>query len=159
MKITLHFCFILCSLLSSCSRISIEEKHVHNIINRFNSTQERQRNLYAVGIGSSIPENVEKFIIRFKSQEYLTQDQARNLMVHCANDLLISINSDREVRPYLHHYPFTSEDIDIMICFVDDHDQLLQYPFIGLVSIADGKIHTCYYNPEQQRYYKQIFTP
>ncbi len=142
MKITLNFCFILCLLFSSCSKISIEEKKVHKIINRFNRSQEKQRDLRMVGVGSSIPENIEKFILRFKSQQNLTQDQTRDLIIECTNELLALINADDEVRPYLDHYPFKAEDIDLMICFVNENDQLVQYPFIAFAAIAEGTIYT-----------------
>jgi protein-arginine kinase len=143
--------------LCCCTHVSHDEQQVHKIISDFSKIQEKQHNLEVAGTGSAMPDKVQKFIIRFISHEKLYREEAKTLILDCAHDLLIMINEDEIIRPYLIEYPFTLKEIDMVICFLDGQDQTRTPPYIALVGIQDGYMGFFDFDPlEKQLVYKDF---
>lgn len=47
-------------------------------------------------------------------------EEARRLYVEVVEDFLNRINNNKEIRSYLHDYPFTIKNLDLMIHFSED---------------------------------------
>ena len=64
--------------------------------------------------------------------------EARHLVIDCIDIYLKEINGSEEIRPYLHNYPFTVENIEIIITGPDreKEDSL----FIDSISVDKGEI-------------------
>jgi hypothetical protein len=145
--------FIFCAFLltSSCSHLGLDEEQMNAILHRFTKDQQKERHLETIGTGSAMPDKIKKFIVRFISNEKLDRNQARTLILDCANDLLIMVNDDEIIRPFLIEYPFTYNNIDIVICFVNEKGEIRLCPYTAMVAIDDGLIGTFDYDPVSKR--------
>ena len=55
--------------------------------------------------------------LQFEMKSMLNQDQARILMVDCANEFLNNFNECEEIRPFLKRYPLKADNLSIIIHF------------------------------------------
>jgi len=100
----------------------------------------KKYDLEVVGFGGSIHDTIEDMSLSFSCKRTLTLDEYRKLVVHCAEDYLEMINADLELKPYLHHYPFTSHDIFLMIFTYNEEGKRLAVGEMSCVSVMKGKV-------------------
>ena len=67
-------------------------------------------------------------------------DEARIFIVEKAEGYLKTINDCKEVRPYLHNYPFTADNISLSFSFYDVQNKRLMAPFLSRVNVNTGDI-------------------
>ena len=67
-------------------------------------------------------------------------DEARIFIVEKAEGYLKTINDCKEVRPYLHNYPFTATNLVLSFNFYDKQDKPLMAPFLSEVYVNAGRI-------------------
>ena len=96
-----------------------------------------------------MPDDIRILDIDFDSNRYVDISQARELMVSCSQEFLDQINSDEQIRPYLHNYPFTANNIHLGMSFVEKNSsKFIKPPYIAYVTLIKGIIYyTCDYNP------------
>lgn len=144
-KYLLYTCLML--TLWSCTHLEPEQKQVHKILSQYTKQQEKQRSLEMVGTGSSMPNKVKGFHVRFLSHEKLDRPAARRLLLDCSEDLLAMINQDEAIRPYLDTYPFTLKGIDLVIGFINEDDEFRTPPYVAIVCTADEYLGFCDWDP------------
>lgn len=67
--------------------------------------------------GSELNGQTNSISLAFFSHDPVTIDQARELYINILNRFIDSINSDPRIRQFLAVYPFTKDQIDLMILF------------------------------------------
>ncbi len=70
----------------------------------------------------------------------LTEETARQLIIHCVNDFLEVVNQDAQLQPHLKEYPFTAKNLELAIHNYDQHHYSVIDPLIVTVSMSRGKI-------------------
>jgi hypothetical protein len=70
-------------------------------------------------------------------------EQARELVIYCAKIFLKEINNSKEIRPYLHHYPFTVNDIEVRVAGSSENKLVNKDSLIAYTSLIEGKIDYC----------------
>ncbi len=95
--------------------------------------------------------DVKTFDLHFIAYKELDVNQTRRLFVRCVEDLLERVNSDVNIRPYLHTYPFTEEGTEIMISFFQPNGERVQKNYVALVHTLNGKIFYSYYNHKSEQ--------
>jgi hypothetical protein len=77
-------------------------------------------------------------------------EEARSLLIACADDFIAYINACQELKPYLRNHPFTSRNIDVTIfnCEGPKIDETKPYP--AAFGVAEGVIS--YYVPHGSTY-------
>ncbi len=84
----------------------------------------KRYNLDPCGVGGSIQDDVKQLALSFNCYRTLSIEEARDLIVSCALEYLEAINDDPELKPHLHDYPFTADNIEfsIFISYPDRSD-------------------------------------
>src|SRR5262245_47270240 len=77
--------------------------------------------------------------LNFNCKKILTKDEGRKLLLQCTKDTLDIINSYPQFRQYMTNYPFTADNIMIVI-FIQPN-QNVYYPNISVFSLYDNILH------------------
>jgi hypothetical protein len=101
----------------------------------------RKYQLDPIGSGGSMMHDVEMLALSFNCYRPLSIDESRKLIISCANEYLRSINDNEEIRPYLHNYPFTEQNIQVTIFVYEDSNFTKINPGqVSSLSTLNGKI-------------------
>jgi len=98
-------------------------------------------NLQAVGYGGSMHEDVEEMSLSFSCHRKMTRKEYRKLIVNCSEYFLNEINSNEELRPHLHNFPFTSNHILLFIFVFSENGTELGIGQLSCVSVIKGKVN------------------
>ena len=60
-------------------------------------------------------DDIQMMAMSFNYYEEVNLKTARELTIYVINEYLSAINSNKELRPYLHEYPFTAKNVEIRI--------------------------------------------
>lgn len=145
--------FALLILLLTCF-FSCEEtpKHVqeaNRVINIFTAYMENCEHFHLSTAGGAMMNKINKITLKYESCREIGIDKTRRLFVANVNKLLTLINSDLAVRPYLHRYPFTINDLNFSLSFYNKKTRFIQGINISYVFCAKGNIHYCNYDSEE----------
>ncbi len=99
------------------------EKIADKITNRTAEKLKKERKLILIGIGGRMMDDIQMMAMSFNYYHEVNLEQARELLIYAINEYLSDINNNQDIRPYLHEYPFTSKNVEIMI-FVYGPDRL-----------------------------------
>ncbi len=151
MKSILTWIFCVCALLSSCNFIDISKKnqasYVHDedyeriasrLERKFIQKMKTEKELQCIGIGGKMMNDIQEMGISFQYFHVVDLSEARLLLVHTATEYLNEINNSRELRPYLHNYPFTYKNIAIRIFIRKPDNTDVSLDEISYMSCIDG---------------------
>lgn len=77
----------------------------------------QEEEFYLIGSGGKMMNDIQEVFFHFIQLKEVTVDQARALFVRITEDYLQRVNNDQSVRPYLHNYPFTRQNLDFQLGF------------------------------------------
>jgi len=125
--LNLSLVLLIISLTFGCNsmtyKLSDDEKIVNQITQETAKKLRENKNLVLIGTGGQMMHEIEMLAMSFNYYHEVNLEQARELIVYAINKYLSDINNNQEIRPYLHEYPFTSKNVEIMI-FVYGPDRL-----------------------------------
>jgi hypothetical protein len=99
---------------------------------------------------------VHKLGVHFDVRMPMSQEQLRPILVDCINELLSLVNSSDCLKPYLFHYPFTPDNIDIAIFIEDRNGGQPRYPNINLAENRGSELIYSARNPEKDAYFVEV---
>lgn len=99
---------------------------------------EAETGLRLMGIGGGMMNQVRMMAISFEQLGEITMEQGRELIVYCINEYLSAINASEEIKPFLIHYPFTTEDIQIEIFVYDKNHRDVPLGALCVLCEIDG---------------------
>lgn len=114
--------------------------HAYRVMHKFEKYAHDVLGLEVCGSGGEMMDDVQSISLHFTSGASLNIDQARRLVVESSQIFLSMINEDKKLRPYLHTYPFTGNNIKISIDFDEPGKTWKDSEEISLVMLLDGKI-------------------
>ncbi|WP_068466627.1 hypothetical protein [Candidatus Protochlamydia phocaeensis] len=162
MKILMKLvCILLLGGICGCSLfdsgLSKGSKLCYGLIKKSGKRIGQKYGLSPSAIGAGGVYGLRLMILDFhRYGEPLTQEEARRLIVACAEEFLTDINSDESLRPYLLDYPFSPNNISIAIINYDSKGERTFAPYIGTVLISEGIITYLINTPEQLSYKDKI---
>jgi hypothetical protein len=115
-------------------------KEVNRIVNPFLKELEKKGKIYVFGAGGGFMNDVEKINLSFCTQRTVDVEKARLLIISIVEELLKRINADKGIRPYLHNYPFTNENLCITIHFEDKNGDPVLPPNLVFTKVMLGKV-------------------
>lgn len=125
-------------------------KYADHVVTKYAVAMKKKYGLDVYGSGGSFLNEVREISITFASDRKVKIKGARELVVACTEELLKRINEDKDIRPYLSHYPFTTAGVYVSVCFFDEKGKDVQSPFISDVGVSmHGIVH---YDVEKGRY-------
>ncbi len=114
-----------------------EDQKVHEIIDSTIQSIKNNYNLLPCGMG--IEGKFNYLEISFETNKLLEKDDARQILTECVEEFLKKINTN-EIRNYLKPYPFTHENVGIIIYINDENRSEPLHPKIALASASKGRI-------------------
>ena len=107
------------SFLFGCSSFGYQSpryvKLAHEITEKTAKELKEQKNLYLIGTGGQMMDDIQMMAMSFDYYQEVNLKTARELTIHAINEYLSAINNNKEVKPYLHEYPFTAKNVEIRI--------------------------------------------
>ena len=117
------------------------EQAVGALLSKIKRSLEEKYRIKAIGTSISMPGgDVRELGLDFQIQGPLSREETREILIGLAHDFIAYVNSDERVRPYLKYYPFTVDNVDINLFFIDSKGYDLDDPYIGIAGIARGKL-------------------
>ena len=144
MRLPIYLLWLLTFLLCSCYFIPEKRESIANKITLETIEQLEKKGLTCLGTGGKMMNDIKIMHIYFGYKNPLNLKEARSLILDCLETYLLSINSNKEIRPYLHNFPFTHKNVSIMISCRDDKGDRFLPDYITLMHTSElGNI--CYY--------------
>lgn len=138
MKYLFAFLFILSSPLYS-EKEPLYITYVHQLQQSY-AKQVQKSGLYLYGAGGQLMNDIQKIALDFEIQRHVNVDEARRLYVKYAEPFRQMVNADRKIRPYLHNYPATINELKFSLGFLDNDSQQIYPPNIVYVFHANGEL-------------------
>lgn len=139
--------FILFSFFCMLTSFGVQEPDYCQIAGRLTGIYEKEfarpRGLRLYGYGGAMMDDIKKIELRFSSFNKLSIEAARKLYIEMMEEILIRINQDAKIRPYLHDFPVGINNIKLAIGFNDKDRHILGDGHVAHMFI--GKNDTLYY--------------
>lgn len=139
--------FLSALIVTGCNFSPRHVQLANSITSPFCRELEKTQHLALIGSGGGMIENVESISLTFTSRQKVNVDQGRAMLVEIVEPLLKRVNSCPELRPYLDHFPFTADDLDISVLFQTPSGDFINEPFLASLSVYKGKASYAKYNP------------
>jgi hypothetical protein len=124
-------------------------KLLHRINSKFTNDLKAERQMFLFGSGGRLMDDVELVDLSYHVRRHATIDEARQLYVEAVEKYLNLINSDEKIRPFLRNYPFTINNLEFDIGFVDQNGRYQKDVAFMLYSKRKGKIIYCEDDPKE----------
>lgn len=151
-------CLFECSSFDYQSPVYI--KLAHEITEKTGNELKEQKNLYLVGTGGRMMDDIQMMAMSFDYYQEVNLETARELIVYSIKEYLSAINSNMEIRPYLHEYPFTAKNVKITIFFFNSNRSSLPLEKIECVASVNSKLRyyigSNYHQPICEENYEEI---
>ncbi|MBI5346932.1 MAG: hypothetical protein HZB76_07315 [Chlamydiae bacterium] len=118
----------------------------------------QNKNLKCIGFGGGDVYDIRMLSLSFKTHGKVNVDEARELIVYCAELFLSNINANEKMRPLLHNFPFTRKNIEIRI--FSETEPSNDYPlYISYAAAIEGVV--TYYKNNQfdrlEQFYQETY--
>lgn len=113
------------------------EKESNKIVSIFLKEIKKKYQLSCCGLGGGSRGEINTISIHLDSNNVLNINDTRKLIVAISDLLCQKFNENTAIRPYLHNYPFCSDNLDINISFTKKSQNLTQ---VSLVVLDENKI-------------------
>ena len=97
----------------------------------------KEKNLCPFGFGG---QGNKVLRLCFCYYQMVNMKEARELLVYAVNEFLEIVNNNQDVKPYLHNWPFTEKNIDIVIYFYLPSGYSVPPKELTIVSSNEGRI-------------------
>ena len=145
---------VIFTILCGCSSEGYQSpdyvKIADNITEKTAKNLQAQKHLYLIGTGGGMMHDIQAMHMSFQYFQEVDLTTARNLMVYAINEYLLAINSNEQIRPYLHNYPFTAKNLEMRIWIYNPDRSKPTHGKINYISAIDGVIN--YYTDTTEKY-------
>ncbi len=144
--------------LCSCHREKQPEYIVltDKMMVEFSNEAFQEEQFYLSSYGGGLMDNIEEIYLGYHCKRHATLEEARELFIRYSEKLLRRINEDEKMRPYLNRYPFTENDIEFALSFVQKNNRPFADGSIAYASLVRGKITYYRYEKEGKKRFIEI---
>jgi hypothetical protein len=139
--------FILLAL-SLVASLHAEEKHAKlagKLIYKYcKEITKANKALRVTGTGGRMMGDIQQIAISCFLYKHLTVSDARRLYVDMGEQFLALINNDEAIRPYMHEYPFTAKNFELLISVMDPITKTFSAQGVALILLVEKKEIICY---------------
>lgn len=130
--------FLLCSFSGNPKDNSKEL--TDSITSSYSRHLQKTKNLILCGSGGTSISDVQMINLEYDSSQELNLEETRLLFIDCVEGLLKIVNQDKQLRKYLHDYPFTCKNLMFGIGFITADNKWSGNNKIAYVSVIKEKI-------------------
>lgn len=133
----------MCSFLFGCSSFSLSpdyEKIADKITEKTAKKLKEQKGLFLAGTGGRMMDDIQMMAMSFDYYQEVDVKTGRELIVHVINEYLSAINTNKEIKPYLHEYPFTAKNVEIRIFIYNPDRSELPPEKIDCITSLNGTL-------------------
>lgn len=97
--------------------------------------------------------DIQEVDATYVSKDKISVEEARKLFVEITEGYICLYNQNEEIRTYLHNYPVTDGNFDIMIGFEDEYRRHRNNGYVALVFNIPQRhwIYYCTYDPVKRK--------
>lgn len=148
--------FLLCTFLGfACTKPSEPRNEKVYTANKVaNDCAKKLRKKYGFegsGCGGGMMNEVEALCLAFYIHRQLTKEEAREILIDCAHQLISDVNTNEAIQKYLIPGGFTKKNVQIQIFIYPDHKKPY-YPDLGVCSFNFGKLDYDTHDPDKIGY-------
>jgi hypothetical protein len=147
MNFILYFILFICS--GCAQQLSKEATLTYKVIDR-NTSKFTSEGYSVNATGMSMPDKLDWIYIEYKLNKKVYADEACDLVLKIAQDLVEAANDEKLLDKYLTNPPFTIENAHIAIQFSENNIGYQLPPYIAFALIVDGKCSVYEYDVVSQ---------
>jgi hypothetical protein len=110
-----------------------------------------EKELYPFGTGAEMMYQIKMLALAFHYYKEVDIEEARELLISAGAVFLDIINSNEEIRPFLHNYPFKPENVEIRIVLKNPDGSEFSHEKLCIVTMIDGALNYKATNPQTDR--------
>ena len=134
-------CCILILLTFGCTAHNPDYEFLANrVIKRTVEQLRAEKDLRASGTVGQMMGDIQLMGVDFHYYHLVNLQEARKLITYATQTFLKNVNDNKEIRPYLHNYPFTAKNIEITIFVSEPNGQHPAQGDIEVISLRNGTI-------------------
>jgi hypothetical protein len=143
---------LIMTVFFACSSYEIPdyEKMADQITAKTAKKLKAKKGLALIGTSGQMMKNIQMMAMHFNFYREVDIETARNLLVESIQEYLYAINSNEEIKPYLHDNPFTDKNVEITIYFYNPDRSDVLSDSISIATSNKGKI--IYYIDYPEKY-------
>jgi len=161
-KITIVLLFYSAFFFVGCMfayyKLPEDEQAVGNILQKIAKHLEIKYSMQAAGTNVGMPDGIVELLgLDFQINHILTKDEARKILIESGEFFLSTVNADTAIRPYLKNYPFTYDNINIVLFMREPSGYNAYHPNIDTASLdGDGLSYTTTDKSEPLKYKSDV---
>ena len=132
------------------------EKIADKITERSAKKLKAQKGLVLIGTGGQMMHDIQMMAMSFNFYQEVDLSTARKLLIDSVQEYLSDINSNDKIRKYLHNYPFTDKNVEIVIFFHSPDGFKVSPGKINIAAANQGKV-TYYIDYPEKHTIKSIY--
>jgi hypothetical protein len=144
-------------MFSSCTYSQFKEPEYVKISNcivlQYSQELADQKKIFLDGSGGAMMDDIQRVTVSYISNAELSLEQARTLYINVMQEYLERYNANEKIRPYLHNFPFTAENIDLKLSFEKESGQRQCSGDVAFVFMVNNVIYYDSYNNEKSTFY------
>lgn len=150
--LAINFCILLCFFaLSSFVKPIDYFKQKDSIMSAYNSKMKKEKGLNVYGLGGAMTDDIQKIFIDYEKIGRFDVETSRQIFVKTTDDLIEKFNKDLLIRPFLHVYPVTIQEVKLKLSFHDKNSNWAPKGFVSYVSVNKNNLYYCTYDHETQQ--------
>ncbi len=114
---------------------------VDKMMVEFSNEMLQEEKFYLTRYGGGLRHDIEMVCLGYRTKRRATVEEARELFIKYSQKLLQRINEDEKMRPFLNQYPFTANDIEFGLSFVQKNNRPFTDGSVAYVSVVRGNIY------------------
>ncbi|NGX43759.1 MAG: hypothetical protein K940chlam7_02061 [Chlamydiae bacterium] len=125
----------------------------HAILGNVNKTLSSRHNMNMGGFREATHRDDKKYKtmgLCFQIQRPVSKEEGRKLLIDCAEELLSQINTHPDFQQFMHEYPFTVKNIEIVMYVSTETGGTVYHPEIAIFSFSRGKVEYLTNSPENR---------
>ena len=116
------------------------EKIADKITEKTAKKLKEQKGLSLAGTGGQMMDDIQMMMMGFNFYKVVDIETTRQLLFDSVQEYLSAINSNERIRPYLHNYPFTAQNVEIVIYFYNPDGSKVPPGKINIAAANQGEV-------------------
>lgn len=144
--------------VASCNSEPYYVRKTNQLITSFAKEVASTDHMHLSMNGGALYKDIKSIDMGFQSNRYVDVEQARLIYISLSQRFIAKMNSDLEIRPYLHNFPSTYKNVFLSICFMNSKNDFIGEPYIARVKEINGTVFYSTYDGQRlQSTYKEPY--